>query len=101
MSGLGDDYCAEIDTLQDNCRTLRDRDPDNEYLQLIEFDKYGQVLIKLEFWKRFGPEDKEIPHYNLHALAEANKQLEETIREAEQKGLASKLIGQTKFLRRR
>jgi len=91
MSGLGDDYCAEIDTLQDNCRTLRDMDPDNEYLQLIKFNEYGQVLIKLEFWKRFGPKDKDIPHYNLHALAEANEHLRAAIREAEQKGLASKI----------
>lgn len=91
MSGIGDDYCAEIDSLQDNCRTLRDIDPNNEYLQLIEFNKYGQVLIKPEFWKRFSPEDEGIPHRNLHALAEANEQLEATIREAEQKGLASKI----------
>ena len=91
MSGLGDDYCAEIDTLQDNCRTLRGMNPDNEYLRLIEFNKYGQVLIKPEFWKRFGLEDKKMPHYNLHALAEANEHLRAAIREAEQKGLVSKI----------
>lgn len=91
MSGLGDDYHAEISMLQENYKLLRDMDPSNEYLQFIEFNKYDEVLIKPEFWKKFGPENKETPHYNLHALAEANKHLRATIREAEQKGLVSKI----------
>ena len=48
-------------------------------------------MIKSEFWKRFGPEDKEIPHYNLHALAEANEQLGKAIKEVKEKGLVSKI----------
>ena len=58
MSGLGDDYCAEIDTLQDNCKTLREIDSKNEHLELIEFDEYGRALVTSEFWERYGPKDK-------------------------------------------
>ena len=91
MSGLNDDYCAEIDTLQENCRTLRRIDPKNEHLQLIIFDKRGNALVKPEFWEEYGPKGKKIPHYTLHTLANANKQLRKAIKEAEEKDLTSKV----------
>ena len=34
---------------------------------------------------------KKTPHHDLHALAEANKQLEEAIKKVKEKGLISKI----------
>jgi len=91
MSILGYDCDAEISTFQNNCKTLRKIDPDNKHLQLIVFDNHGGALVKSEFWRRYGPKDKKTRHYGLHAFENANKKLEAAIKEAKEKGLASKI----------
>ena len=86
MGSLGEDYLVELSSFKENYKTLKEKVLDHEYLDLVVLNKYGEILLKPEFWDKFGPENKETSHYNLHTLIEANKQFEKVI-----KDLTSKL----------